>query len=119
MDQWTGLLISFAVEVPVVTLVGWALRLLPLPDLPWLGLLALATTSLTAPAAFAVDSWTAGTVAIEARFTILLGLVIVLEGLTYAYVLRIGRRRALALSAVANGFSALALILFVALRAAP
>lgn len=109
MDQWTALMISLGVEVPVVIMFAWALRWAPADDLGWLALLALSGTCLTQPVGWWLVENLAPTLPLVLLLALVWSVVATAEGLAFSFVLHLPRARALALSAITNaaGFAAL------------
>ena len=101
MEQWTALLISLGVELPVALSAGLVLRQ-ERRHLVRLGLVALAATLLTHPFAWAASWYLRRLLPFGPRAAVIEATVVLVEGALYARVARLGWRRGLAVAAVAN-----------------
>jgi hypothetical protein len=103
MSQLTAYLITIGVECPMVLLLVFWRRWLPLErtGLLWVGLWGILASSITHPTAWHFNSVFQSTV-YEIRVSILELLIFLAEGVIYHYAIRLNWSRAMVLSLIAN-----------------
>jgi hypothetical protein len=103
MSQLTAYLITIGVECPMVLLIVFWRRWLPLKrtGLLWVGLWGILASSITHPTAWHFNGVFQSTV-YEIRVSILELLIFLAEGVIYHYAIRLNWSRAMVLSLIAN-----------------
>jgi hypothetical protein len=103
MSQLTAYLITIGVECPMVLLIVFSRRWLPLErtGLLWVGLWGILASSITHPIAWHFNSVFQSTV-YEIRVSILELLIFLAEGIIYHYGIRLNWSRAMVISLIAN-----------------
>ena len=105
MTQWLALALSLAIEVPAAVAGVLLLRWLPAPAAGRLAVVAAAATLITHPLAWNANIYLRHALPFVWRGLLIESAVVLVEGVLYARLARLGWRRGAAVSLGANGLS--------------